>query len=210
MNTHMAHITQHTDQHEHVHVLTAEAHAEDSTKLFGFWIYLMTDLVLFASLFAVYAVLHANTAGGPSGSDIFSGPLVLTETLILLTSSLVCGLTVLAARANHVRRVVVLLIVTLLLGGTFLTLEVSEFSKLIADGNSWTVSGFLSSYFALVGTHGLHIFVGLLWGIALVFAIGARGLSRSNMRKLALWSMFWHFLEIVWIFIFTFVYLFSL
>lgn len=204
MKSHAAHPT------NNAHLLIAEEYAEDSTKVFGFWVYLMTDLVLFASLFAVYAVLRGNVAGGPSGVDIFNGPFVLAETLILLTSSLTCGLTILAARAGRVRSVLVLLGVTMLLGAAFLSLELSEFSKLVAAGNSWRVSGFLSSYFALVGTHGLHIFIGLLWGVALIIAIAYKGLTRSNMRKLALWSMFWHFLEIVWIFIFTFVYLFSL
>jgi cytochrome o ubiquinol oxidase subunit 3 len=190
--------------------LTAEAYEEDSIKVFGFWVYLMTDLILFASLFAVYAVLRANTVGGPSGYDLFNGPFVLAETIILLTSSLTCGFTILAARAGNVRRVVMALIATFALGTAFFTLELSEFSKLVADGNSWQRSGFLSSYFTLVGTHGLHIFVGLLWALALVVALLRNGLTRSTLRKLALWSMFWHFLEIVWIFIFTFVYLFSL
>lgn len=170
----------------------------------------MTDLVLFASLFAVYAVLRGNTAGGPSGADIFNAPFVLVETLILLTSSLTCGLTILSARAGNAKATVATLGATIVLGMVFVAMEFSEFRKLVIDGNSWQSSGFLSSYFTLVGTHGLHIIVGLIWGIALVFAIARRGLSRSNLRKLALWSMFWHFLEIVWIFIFTFVYLFSL
>ena len=208
MTTHRTPHSEHSN--DHAHLLTAEAYAEDSTSVFGFWVYLMTDLVLFASLFAVYAVLRNNVAAGPSGVDIFNGPSVLTETLILLTSSLTCGLTILAARAGRARLVLASLAATMLLGAAFLTLELSEFSKLVAGGNSWQVSGFLSSYFALVGTHGLHIFIGLLWGIALIIAIATRGLTRSNMRKLALWSMFWHFLEIVWIFIFTFVYLYSL
>jgi cytochrome o ubiquinol oxidase subunit 3 len=183
--------------------LTAEEYEEDSIKVFGFWIYLMTDLVLFASLFAVYAVLRVNTAGGATGAQLFDARFVLTETLILLTSSL-------AARAGKLKVVFGTLMATMALGVAFLTLELSEFSTLVRDGNSWAVSGFLSSYFALVGTHGLHIAVGLVWGGALLVALYFRGFTRSTMRKLALWSMFWHFLEIVWIFIFTFVYLFSL
>lgn len=175
--------------------------------LFGFWVYLMSDFVLFASLFAVYEVLRANTFGGPSASMIFNGPFVLTETIILLTSSLVCGIAMLAARAGKKREVVLALAVTAVLGAAFVTMELSEFGRLVAAGHSWQQSGFLSSYFTLVGTHGLHIILGLIWVVALMIAIVRRGLTQSNMRRLMLWSMFWHFLDLVWIFIFTIVYL---
>ena len=189
---------------------TAMSTKKDTTKIFGFWMYLMTDFVLFASLFAVYAVLRANTFGGPSGLDIFNGPFVLTETVILLTSSFTAGLSLLAARDGNKRGVLFGLMVSGLLGLSFVLLEFSEFAKLIAEGDGPQLSGFLSSYFVLVGTHGLHIIVGLLWIVALIFAIVRKGLTRANMRKLMLWSMFWHFLDIVWIFIFTIVYLLSL
>jgi cytochrome o ubiquinol oxidase subunit 3 len=187
--------------------LSETQRSHDSKTLFGFWAYLMTDFVLFAGLFSVYAVLRTNTFGGPSGSDIFSAPFVLTETLILLASSFTCGLSLLAARANKKWYVLAALAITAILGATFLTLELSEFSRLIANGQGPQVSGFLSSYFVLVGTHGLHIALGLLWVLSLIVAIIYKGLTRSTMRKLLLWSMFWHFLDIVWIFIFTIVYL---
>lgn len=186
---------------------TAEEHAADARTVFGFFAYLMTDLILFATLFAVYAVLHANTFGGPSAQDLFDGPFVLTETGILLVSSLVSGLTLFAARARRVPLVLLGLCATFLLGALFVAMELSEFSKLIAAGLAPNRSAFLSSYFTLVGTHGAHIVVGLLWIVALVVSVVHRGLTRSNMRKLALFTLFWHFLEIVWIFIFTIVYL---
>lgn len=175
--------------------------------VFGFWVYIMTDCILFASLFAVYAVLNNNTFGGPSGKDLFSLPYILTETLILLTSSFTCGLAMLAARANHKNKVIFWFCITFLLGLAFLIMEVTEFRHLAAMGDSWRRSGFLSSYFALVGTHGLHISVGLLWMIVLVYKVKKSGLATSTIRRLTLLSLFWHFLDIIWIFIFTIVYL---
>jgi len=191
----------HNSEHEQVEVHTG------STTLFGFWVYLMTDFVLFASLFATFAVLRGNTFGGPGGHDIFDLHFVLIETIILLTSSFVCGMTLLAARRGSVPRVLMGLVTTGLLGATFVFLEVSEFVKLVASGNGFDRSGFLSSYFTLVGTHGLHVALGLVWLIVLIGAVLSRGLSESTMRKLLLWSIFWHFLDIIWIFIFTIVYL---
>jgi cytochrome o ubiquinol oxidase subunit 3 len=188
-------------------IMTEEDRKNDTTLVFGFWMYLMTDFVLFASLFATYAVLRA---GALPGSLVFSAPFVLLETVILLTSSFTSGLTLLAARNGSKAWVVAGLVTTFALGARFLTMEVSEFSKLIAEGSGPHASGFLSSYFGLVGTHGLHIAIGLVWAIALAIAIARVGLTRSNMRKLMLWSMFWHFLDIVWIFIFTIVYLLAL
>jgi len=187
--------------------LPAEEISADSAVVFGFWTYLMTDFVLFASLFAVYAVFRGNTFGGPAGSDIFNLPFVLAETLLLLTSSFTCGLSLLAARAGSVRGVLFGLLMTALLGASFVAMEFSEFGKLIAQGHGPQMSGFLSSYFTLVGTHGLHVTLGLVWMVVLMLAIAARGLTRSNMRKLMLLSLFWHFLDVVWIFIFTIVYL---
>lgn len=175
----------------------------------GFWIYLMTDCVLFASLFATYAVLHANTFGGPAGSELFSLPYVLVETLLLLTSSFTCGLGLLAARNKNRRQVLSWLGVTFVLGLAFLTLEITEFRHLALEGNSWTRSGFLSSFFTLVGTHGLHITVGLIWMAALMVRVYKFGFSKYSLRKFALLSLFWHFLDVVWIFIFTVVYLFG-
>jgi cytochrome o ubiquinol oxidase subunit 3 len=179
----------------------------DPKTIIGFWVYLMTDCVLFASLFATYAVLHNNTFGGPSGKDIINLPYVLTETLILLTSSFTSGLALLAAYRGAKAHVLAWLGVTFVLGASFVTMEISEFSRLVHEGNSWQRSGFLSSFFTLVGTHGLHISVGLLWMLVLMIEIARRGLGKNTVRRLTMFSLFWHFLDLIWIFIFTMVYL---
>jgi cytochrome o ubiquinol oxidase subunit 3 len=187
--------------------LREERREADTKTIFGFWVYIMTDCVLFAALFATYAVLHNSTFGGPSGRDLFSAPYVLIETLALLTSSFTCGLGILAARQKSKTLTLAWFCATFLLGLTFLVLEVTEFRHLAHDGNSWRRSGFLSAFFTLVGTHGLHITSGLIWMSVLMSRIWRRGLTRQNMRQLTLLSMFWHFLDIVWIFIFTIVYM---
>jgi cytochrome o ubiquinol oxidase subunit 3 len=189
-------------------VLNLETEETTTSKtLFGFWVYLMTDCVLFAALFATYAVLHTNTFGGPPARELFSLPYVLTETLILLSSSYTCGLAILALHRGSKHQVLVWFGVTFLLGLAFLGLELSEFSRLVADGNSWQRSGFLSAFFTLVGTHGLHITIGLLWIGVMIAKIGRKGLTAATSRQLSLLSLFWHFLDVIWIFIFTFVYL---
>jgi cytochrome o ubiquinol oxidase subunit 3 len=183
-----------------------EAQANDRV-MFGFWVYLMTDLLMFAVLFACYAVLHGNTMGGPSGRDLFSPSLALAETLLLLTSSFTCGLGMIAARQGNKKQVLWLFGITFLLGLSFLGLELYEFAEFIHEGHTMAVNAFLSSFFVLVGTHGLHITSGLLWmGITLAYVV-KRGLNTHMVRKLGLLSLFWHFLDIVWIFIFTVVYL---
>jgi cytochrome o ubiquinol oxidase subunit 3 len=189
--------------------LNNQRQESDSKAVLGFWIYLMTDCVLFASLFAVYAVLHKNVAGGPSGPAIFSLPYVLIETFVLLTSSFTCGLAMLAAHRGDKQRVTNWFAFTGLLGVIFLSMELNEFSKLISDGNSWTQSGFLSSYFTLVGTHGLHIMIGLLGLVLLGGQVMRKGLTAATLKRLTLFSMFWHFLDLIWIFIFTVVYMSS-
>lgn len=179
----------------------------DSKSLLGFWIYLMTDLILFATLFATYAVLQGGTFGGPSARELFDLPYVLVETLVLLTSSFTCGLAILAMQDKRKNLTLVWLAITLILGAIFLSLELAEFAHLINDGNSWTRSGFLSAYFTLVGTHGAHIAVGLLWGVVVIVQLWRKGLTSLIVKRLKLFSLFWHFLDIVWILIFTFVYL---
>jgi len=186
-----------------------EAHeaAANDRVMFGFWVYLMTDLLMFSVLFAVYAVLHRNTAGGPSGQELFSPPLALTNTLLLLTSSFTCGLGMVAARRGNKNQVLTWFGITFALGLAFLGIELREFAEFIGEGYTMRSNAFLSSFFTLVGTHGLHITSGLLWmGITLAFVM-KRGLNSHLVRKLSLLSLFWHFLDIVWIFIFTVVYL---
>lgn len=181
--------------------------AADERAMFGFWVYLMTDLLMFSILFAVYAVLHNNTAGGEAGHHLFSLPLALTETLLLLTSSFTVGIAMIAARKGNKVQTLLWFGITFLLGLAFLALEVSEFTTLIREGNTLHSNAFMSSFFVLLGTHGLHISFGLLWmGTTMVY-IMKRGLNRHMVRKLTMLSLFWHFLDIVWIFIFTIVYL---
>jgi cytochrome o ubiquinol oxidase subunit III len=178
---------------------------EQKTQL-GFWIYLMTDCILFGSVFATYIVLRGGTNGGPSGAELFDLPFVMTETAILLTSSLTCGLALLLARYQKTQGAVALLVVTMLLGVSFLTMELIEFSHLVGDGYGWQASAFLSAFFTLVGMHGAHIAVGLIWLLALTIRLVWRGSDANMLRRLSLGAMFWHFLDIVWIFIFTIVY----
>lgn len=191
---------------EQIAHLEAHQHAYDKT-IFGFWIYLMTDCILFASFFATYAVLHNNTFGGPFAHDLFSPPFVLAETLILLVSSFTCGLTMLAAHRNEKNRVLLLLGATFLLGLSFLALEITEFTHLVQEGNSWKKSAFLSAFFTLVGSHGLHIICGLLWIVVMMAQIFYRDLTLSTLRRLTCLSLFWHFLDVIWVLIFTIVYL---
>ncbi|MGH7218567.1 MAG: cytochrome o ubiquinol oxidase subunit III [Candidatus Microsaccharimonas sp.] len=176
-------------------------------KTLGFWVYLMTDCILFATLFAVFAVLRTATAGGPSGADLFDLDFVLIETMILLVSSFTVGLAVLGAERGLKKQAIVWLILTFLLGAAFLALELWEFNHLIAEGHGWQQSAFLSSYFVLVGTHGLHIAIGLIWMAVVIFRLLQRNFKETDVRRLSILGLFWHFLDVIWIFIFSFVYL---
>ncbi len=176
------------------------------TKIFGFWIYLMTDLVVFAVLFATFVTMRNNTFDGPTGRELFHLPFALEETLILLTSSFTCGMATVAVYQERKIWSLVWFFITFCLGSAFLYLEISEFSKFIGMGASWRRSGFLSSYFALVSTHGFHITIGLLWMAVSMFRIGFRGLATATVSRVLRLILFWHFLDIVWIFIFTIVY----
>ena len=183
-----------------------EAETNDRV-LFGFWVYLMTDLLMFTVLFAVYAVLQGKTLGGESGRELFSLPLALAETLILLTSSFTCGIAMIAARRGIKAQTVIWFGITFVLGLAFLSLELKEFVEFIHEGHTLRSNAFLSSFFVLVGTHGLHITSGLLWMVITMVFVMKRGLNSHLVRKLTMLSLFWHFLDIVWIFIFTIVYL---
>lgn len=189
------------------HTTHTEAANNDDKTQFGFWIYLMTDCVAFATLFATYAVLRHATAGGPTGGELFSLPYILLETILLLTSSFTAGLVMLAARQKDTAKTVLWLFVTMFLGMAFLTMELTEFSKLVHDGASWHTAGYWSAYFTLVGTHGAHIAIGLIWASVLAWRLLTHDFEAGSLRRLGLFSMFWHFLDIVWIFIFSFVYL---
>lgn len=178
-----------------------------SRKSLGFWIYLMTDCILFACLFVTFIVLRTATAGGPSGADIFDMPFVLAETMLLLTSSFTVGLATLGAVRGFKKQTIMWLVITFLLGVAFLIMEVYEFHHLVAEGHGWQQSAFLSAFFTLVGTHGLHILVGLIWMAVVVFRLIQRNFKQSDVRRLTLLSLFWHFLDVIWIFIFSIVYL---
>lgn len=181
-----------------------DSYSKNST---GFWMYLMTDALLFLTLFASYAVYKIETFGGPTSQDLFSLSTAFTETILLLLSSLSCGFAMLAAIKDRPKRVLGWLGITFILGAAFLAIELKEFVDFFAQGASWSRSAFLSSFFALVSTHGLHISVGLFWILVLAAQIIYQGVTSDTFRRLALFSMFWHFLDLVWIFIFTFVYL---
>ena len=181
--------------------------ASEKKTVFGVWIYIMSDCILFASLFATYVVLRNNTFGGPAASELFDLQFVLIETFLLLTSSFTYGLSMLAAEKQNARAVLAWLMATFLLGACFVGLEIYEFRHLISSGHGPQTSAFLSAFFGLVGTHGLHVTVGLLWMLGLMFQIGQRGVTLVTARKLTCLGLFWLFLDIVWIFIFSIVYL---
>lgn len=183
-------------------------HQENYDKtIFGFWVYLMTDCILFGMLFAAFAVLHNSTFGGPSGKELFDLPFMLVETMVLLLSSFMSGLA--GLEVNHHKKwpVIGLYFITFLLGATFVGMEIYEFRHLVMEGNSWQRSAFLSSYFTLVGTHGCHVTIGLIWMSVMMLQVYFKGLTWVVHKRLTCLRLFWHFLDVVWIFIFTFVYL---
>lgn len=178
-----------------------------SRTIMGFWVYLMTDSLLFGSLFVTYGVMHHRTFGGPSSHDIFTLPLVIAETAVLLLSSFTCGFGMLAATRKNKKALLGWLVVAFLFGLSFVVMELKEFSDLVHEGHSWDKSAFLSSFFTLVGTHGTHVSIGLIWLLVLIGQILYKGITMSTFRRMICFTMFWHFLDLVWIFIFTFVYL---
>lgn len=200
--------TVHHRPEAHPDTSSPDPHQDTFSKtILGFWMYLMSDCILFGSLFAVYAVLHQSTFGGPSSRDLFSLPISFIETMILLFSSVTCGLAMLSALKSKKNQILFWLVVSFLLGASFVAIELHEFAHLIQEGNSWKRSAFLSSFFALVGTHGLHVSFGLLWMVVLMIQVFLLGVTTTTFRRLVVFSLFWHFLDVVWIFIFTFVYL---
>jgi cytochrome o ubiquinol oxidase subunit 3 len=181
-------------------------HPENGTLL-GFWLYLMSDCLVFASLFATYGVLGRNYAGGPSGADLFQLPLVAVNTSLLLLSSITYGFAVIAMQRRRQGATLAWLALTGLLGAGFIGVELHEFANLIHEGNGPQRSAFLSSFFTLVGTHGLHVTFGIVWLLTLMAQVARHGLIAANRRRLMCLSMFWHFLDVIWIGVFTFVYL---
>jgi cytochrome o ubiquinol oxidase subunit III len=178
-----------------------------ANQALGFWFYLMSDLVLFAAIFATYAVLAHNYAGGPTGKDLFHLPYAFAETILLLFSSATCGLVMLAVHKGKRDQVLAWLAVTFLLGLGFIAMEVNEFRIMIIGGSGPSRSAFLSAFFTLVGTHGTHVTVGLIWIAVMAGQVIIKGLTAPVQSRLMRLSMFWHFLDIVWVAVFTVVYL---
>lgn len=191
--------------HDHDH----EQQEEELQKLktFGFWLFVSTDMVLFACLFATYLVMRTRFAGGPTPLDIFDVKGFTEETFLLLTSSFTGGLATLASRNGNRRAVVGWLIVTIVLGLGFIGLELQEFLTDWHHGATPQVSGFLSAFFTLVGTHGCHVSMGILWMLMTTIQVARRGLNKITMRKIFVVNLYWHFLDVVWVFIYTVVYL---
>ncbi|MCF6775966.1 cytochrome o ubiquinol oxidase subunit III [Thiotrichales bacterium 19X7-9] len=189
----------HIDHHEH--------HDTGGNTVFGFWIYIMSDCILFSSLFATFVVMRHNTFGGPTAADLVSIPYVFVETILLLCSSFTYGLAMLSRYKGNKATVLKWLLLTFILGASFIAMELYEFYHLVLEGNGWYRSGFLSSFFTLVGTHGLHVTIGLIWMVVLMIQVSIHGVNNQTTTKLSCLGLFWHFLDIVWIFVFTIVYL---
>lgn len=188
----------HHDDHHHEH---------DSYTPLGFWIYLMSDCLIFGTLFATYAVLGQNYAAGPAPKDLFELDWILVATFMLLFSSITYGFAVLKMEERSLKGTFFWLIVTLIFGLAFLALEVKEFTHLWHIGATPMASAFLSSFFTLVGTHGLHVTVGCIWLVVLLVQLSMRGITPANKRRVMCLSLFWHFLDLIWIGVFSLVYL---
>jgi cytochrome o ubiquinol oxidase subunit 3 len=174
---------------------------------YGFWIFILSDMIMFSALFAAYAVLSGNTAGGPTGPELFNLRNVFIETMCLLLSSYTCGIGVLSAERGQPTRFLIFAVLTFVLGAAFLFIEATEFARMVQMGAGPSRSAFLSAFFTLVGTHGVHVASGLVALVYLVAQVLVKGLRPAVLRRLLCWSLFWHALDIVWVGVFTLVYL---
>jgi cytochrome o ubiquinol oxidase subunit 3 len=196
--------------HSHGDALTEKEDHAASKRIvvgYGFWIFLISDIIMFAAFFATYAVLKDNTAGGPSGRELFETGNVAIETALLLTSSLFCGLAGIGAKFGVKRMFYGAMTVTFLLGAAFLVMELQEFRDLIEQGAAPQRSGFLSAFFALIACHGIHVAAGLLWLLTMMAQVAAKGFREDIMRRLLCFSLFWHTLDLIWVALFSLVYL---
>lgn len=184
-----------------------EEHHHETGTMLGFWIYLMSDCLIFGTLFATYAVLGQNYAAGPSPKDLFQLDMILVATFMLLFSSITYGFAVLRMEKRDLTGTLIWLVVTLIFGLLFLYLEILEFSHLWHIGATPMASAFLSSFFTLVGTHGLHVAFGSIWLVVLLVQLKIHGLNEANIRRVMCLSLFWHFLDLIWIGVFSLVYL---
>ncbi|MBM7646678.1 cytochrome aa3-600 menaquinol oxidase subunit 3 [Scopulibacillus daqui] len=180
---------------------------EGSLRIFGFWLFLAADMVLFACLFATYLMYIHHTAGGPSSKELFEVKDFMIETVDLLVSSFTCGLATLEMRRGNKKATIAWLIVTLILGLVFIGFEVKEFTGMVQEGATLQTSAFLTSFFILVGTHGCHVSIGILWMLCIIAQLATRGINAQTARKVFIIGLYWHFLDVIWIFLFTAVYL---
>ncbi len=181
---------------------------EGRLKILGFWIFLGAEIVLFSCLFATYLVLLSHTAGGPDSHELYKVKEFMEETILLLVSSFTCGLATLSLRNNNKLGIIIWLIITMLLGAGFIYLEVHEFvTYATQESATMQTSGFLSAFFTLVGTHGAHVSLGILWMGGIVLQLAFKGINPTTARKVFIVGLYWHFLDVVWVFIFTAVYL---
>ena len=180
---------------------------ENRLKILGFWIFLAAEIMLFATLFTVYLILWNRTGNGPEGKDIFALSGILWETFILLTSSFTIGIAINAMRLGMKKAMMWMIGITLILGASFIGIEIYEFFHYVHEGATLQTSAFTSSLLVLLGTHGAHVTFGLFWGLAILLQLRKRGLNEKTANKTFIFSLYWHFLDVVWIFIFSFVYL---
>ena len=198
----------HDPHHEEHSGPFLEYSTEDgSLRITGFWVFLAAEVVLFSTLFATYILYHGQTAGGPTSKALFDVPGFATETVLLLTSSFTYGLATYSMRRMQKKAVIGWLIVTMLLGMGFVGMEISEFTTYAMHGAVISRSAFLSAFFTLVGTHGAHVSLGILWMLMVVIQVAVRGIDSMTSRKVFIVGLYWHFLDVVWVFIFTVVYL---
>ncbi|MEN1728524.1 MAG: cytochrome o ubiquinol oxidase subunit III [Pseudomonadota bacterium] len=189
------------------HIIEDEHEHHETGTMLGFWLYLMSDCLLFGILFVVHAVVGMNTAGGPIPSEIFEIDFILLATFMLLFSSITYGFAVISMNRGHLKGLIRWLIVTGVFGLAFLGLELKEFNHLIHIGATPGESAFLSSFWVLVSTHGLHVTAGTIWLVVLIFQLRRHGINEANRRRVMCLSLFWHFLDLIWIGVFSFVYL---